>query len=76
MTYSNQEVPSWNIYDSEMYLTTFPELLTEEDKYFFDQDEIKPEDTYSPVYQVSLSTKNIILLLHYPTKLRKILLVF
>lgn len=51
MTYSNQEVPSWNIYDSEMYLTTFPELLTEEDKYFFDQDEIKPEDTYSPVYQ-------------------------
>jgi len=52
MTLSNQEVPVWNPYDTTMYDLRLVELFEQQqqDGTLFDQ-EIKIEDTYSPVYQ-------------------------
>lgn len=53
MTFSNQEVPVWNPMEATMYDNiSIEELLSQQqqEETFFDQ-EIKIEDTYSPVYQ-------------------------
>jgi len=49
MTFTNQEVPSWEIYESNMYDLTLPEILAGEATSYVDQ--IKVEDTYSPYMQ-------------------------
>lgn len=47
MTYSNQEVPNWEIYQESMYDLNLPEVIPE-------NLDIKLEETYSPLsYQVS-----------------------
>lgn len=54
MTFSNQEVPSWEIFQDTMYDLNLPEVLDgTSTSYYPDNLDIKIEDTYSPItYQV------------------------
>lgn len=57
MTYTtNQEVPTWDIYQNSMYDLNLPEVISDtEQSCFNDSFEVKIEDPYSPMsnaYQV------------------------
>lgn len=46
MTFSNQEVPTWDVYDNDMYDDL--QLPIQDGQHFLEQTEIKTEDPYSP----------------------------
>lgn len=57
MTFSNQEVPTWDVYDNDMYDDL--QLPIQDGQHFLEQTEIKTEDPYSPyVCQVCEVTEN------------------
>lgn len=50
MTYSNQEVPTWETFqETNMYDLNLPEALGDNEQYFVDNLDIKLEDSYSPI---------------------------